>query len=294
MICPRCGTQPHKGARFCPKCGASLDDVMPMDEEIMQSGKQCNGQYQYGQNYNNQQYNRPPKKKNNFAVMLVIIISLVLLVIMAVVGYMTYTYIGIFKDDTPPSPMPSVDAILTPSPSPTTSPIPTPVSTQMPTLPPIDISTPVPVSGNMPSNNTSYVPAVKNPSYNTLKNSVYGFSCAYPTHFIDYDDGSASTLWAGCTSDGRARETIAVSPIGNETVSSSFDSYVASHPGTITYQTKGSDYYAISVRNGDKQQYKYCKFKNGNMYWFEFMSPCEELPIYSNYVDYVYNSITYY
>ena len=94
------------------------------------------------------------------------------------------------------------------------------------------------------------------------------------------------------SSDGRARELIAAEPTRGATVSSSMNNFISRHPGTVTYRTSGNDYYAICIRDGATEYYKYCKFKNGNMYWFEFISPSAEHEIYDVYINDIYASMS--
>lgn len=327
MICPKCGANTHDEAKFCPKCGADLQSNAPLDDGLTQpnaqqpygsqqyNNRQYSEQGQYGgQQYNNQQYNGqqqyggqqqfddwnahgggyvPPKEKKNvnLGVILGIVISSVIIFILAVVVvYMAWTGTGFFADKSEPSPTPA--ATVMPVASPTPMPTPSPVPTEMPTLPPVVLPTQTPFTGNNSSSgSSSYTAAVANPKYTTFKSDAYGFSCSYPSHFQVYNDGGTLTLWTGCTSDGRAREIIVATPVGNETVNSSFNTYTSSHRGSITYQTKGSDYYAVCINDGTTEYYKYCKFKNGNMYWFEFISPHSEHAIYDIYINDIYNSM---
>lgn len=267
---------------------------------------QNDGQQYGGQPYNNQQYNGqqyggqqygqmpagggyipPNDKKNNTGIIIGIVIASVVVFLIAVyMAFAAYSGMWPFGSSEKPEPTPTPAPISTPTPSPTSTP--TPVPTQMPTLPPINLPTQAPAVSSSSSSSSSS--AVANPTYTTFKSDAYGFSCAYPSHFKVYNDGGTLTLWTGCTSDGSAREIIVATPIGNETVNSSFNNYTSSHRGSITYQTKGSDYYAVCINDGTTEYYKYCKFKNGNMYWFEFISPHAEHAIYDIYINDIYNS----
>lgn len=323
MTCPKCGAQAHDEARFCPKCGEDLQSNMPMDDGLDQSQNQqpsYNGQQYNNQQYNNQQYSNqqygngqygsenqynnqpygnqqqgqmPPNgmytppygKKNNTGVIIGIVIASVVVFLIAVYTvYAAYSGMWPFGSNKEPEPAPTPTPISTPASTPASTPTPTPVPTQMPTLPPITLPTQAPAVSSSSSS------AVPNPTYTTFKSDAYGFSCAYPSHFKVYNDGGTLTLWTGSTSDGKAREIIVAMPIGSETVNSSFNNYTSSHRGSITYQTKGSDYYAVCINDGTTEYYKYCKFKNGNMYWFEFISPHAEHNIYDIYINDIYNS----
>ena len=41
---------------------------------------------------------------------------------------------------------------------------------------------------------------------------------------------------------------------------------------------------------GITEYYKYCKFRNGNMYWFEFISPHAYHDIYDVYINDIYGT----
>ncbi len=294
MKCPQCGTELDSDALFCPECGTYIGEqtaektdaaqeqqvfeepAAPAPEEIRQSSDFENLQqntkqqpYTNPQPYANQQQyiNNQPKKQTNPAIIVIIVLLSLLVVIGAV--FAGYLIMGGSSFGARPTPSPSPTPVPTATPRPTPTMRPTPVPTIAPA-----------VSG-----------AVKNPTYKVFKSDAYGFSCSYPSHFEVYNDGGTLTLWTGRSSDGSAREIIVATPAGGTTVNSGFNSYVSSHNGEILYQTKGSDYYAVNISDGTTEYYKYCKFKNGNMYWFEFISPHREHEIYDAYINDIYNSI---
>lgn len=275
MICPRCGAQVRDGAPFCPKCGATMQGVpntgMPTTPLTPNTGMP-----------NMQGGNPNGNKKSNLPVILAIAISgAVIFLVTFTIMFMAFAEVGPFE----PEPTP------TPTPVPTTAPTPIPQSTvqvvyvtQPPQAPPPQQAQNVPITSG----------AVANPSYSRYSSSEYGFSCSYPTHFSVYDDGGLVTLYTVQAPDGSAREIIAATPIGGASVSSSLNSYISDHPGSISYKTSGADYYAVNIKNGATEYYKYCKFKNGNMYWFEFISPTAEHEIYDVYINDIYQSMSIY
>ena len=66
--------------------------------------------------------------------------------------------------------------------------------------------------------------------------------------------------------------------------------YIQNHAGNVTYKTSGADYFAVTVNDGITEYYKYCKFRNGNMYWFEFISPHAYHDIYDVYINDIYGT----
>ena len=271
MICPRCGAQVRDGAPFCPKCGATMQGVA--NTGVPFSGNMMTGAPNSGMP------NMPGGgKKNNTPVILAIIISgAVIFLVTFVIMFMAFAEVGPFAPEPTPSP--------TPTPTPTVEPTPVP----QPTVQVVYITQPPQAPPQAPAK-TYTGGAIPNPSYKRYSSSEYGFSCNYPSHFSVYNDGGNITLYTVRSADGSARELIAATPVGNSTVSSSLNSYISSHPGNISYKTSGADYYAINIKNGATEYYKYCKFKNGNMYWFEFISPTAEHEIYDVYINDIYQS----
>ncbi len=270
--CPKCGAQVSDQAVFCPKCGASITDgVIP------------EGNYIAGSNM---------QRKNNAPLIAALIAVPVIIFIIAVtLAFMYGTHTGIFAPKATPTPTPTAVPTAEPTPAPTDVPAPTPevkvvYVTPQPPQPPQPTQAP-PVKKN-------YNAPVTNPTYYTYSDSDYGFSCAYPSHFKVYNDGGLVTRYTAQTADGSARIKIAGTPAGSATVSSELNNYISEHSGSVPYKTSGSDYYAVNVNNGVTRYYKYCKFKNGNMYWFEFIYPNEYENIYDGYINDIYNSFTIY
>lgn len=136
--------------------------------------------------------------------------------------------------------------------------------------------------------NTKFSQPVTNPSYEMYNDTEYGFQCSYPTHFSKYNDTDTATRYAVQSDDGRVKERICVKPQNGTTVEAELNSFISSFSGETTYKTSGSDYYAASIDEGTVEHYRFCKFKNGNMYWFEFHSPSNEHEIYDNYINDIY------
>lgn len=120
--------------------------------------------------------------------------------------------------------------------------------------------------------------------------SAYGFKCSYPSHFVVYNDGKAETLYSVEAPDGSAREIIATKSAADTSVGNELNFYIQNHAGNVTYKTSGADYFAVTVNDGITEYYKYCKFRNGNMYWFEFISPHAYHDIYDVYINDIYGT----
>ncbi|MBQ3426399.1 MAG: zinc ribbon domain-containing protein [Clostridia bacterium] len=256
MQCSRCGNNIREGADFCPRCGLTIRPV---------GG---NGEF-----YNN--YPKNNKNDNSKAIIAIVMVSVFVIVAAVIVcTLMLVSNSGGGKTEATSTP------ILTETPTPE------PTATPAPEVTPEVIYA---VEDRPAVNNV-----IPNPDYTRFSSSLYGYSINYPSHYIAYNDSSAGTLYAVQEPDGSAREIIAAMPIGNETVSSSMSSFISAHPGTITYQTSGNDYYAANIRNGDIEYYKYCKFRNGSMCWFEFIYPAALHSIYDGYINDIYKSIERY
>lgn len=262
-ICPKCGEQVSDQATFCPKCGASITNgVIP------------------GGNYVTD--NTP--EQNNAPIIAALIAAPVIIFIIAVtLVYMSGTHTGIFAPKTTPTPIPTATPTVKPTPEPTEVPMPTPE---------VKVVYVTPQPTQAPPAKKSYDMPVTNPTYYTYTDSDYGFSCSYPSHFKNYNDGDPFTRHTSQTADGSARLVITGTPISSATVSSELNKYISNHPGSVTYKTSGSDYYALSINNGTTRYYKYCKFRNGDMCWFELIYPSEYESIYDNYVNDIYDSFT--
>lgn len=276
MICPRCGAQMRDGAPFCPKCGATIQ--ISGTGSPMGGANPVNGN---GMPPNGMPPNMGGGKKNNTPIILAVIgVGALIFAIVMITAFMAFAEVGPFKPDPTPTPVP------TPTPTVEPTPIPQPTAQVVYVTQPPQQQTVVVQVPQQPQTN-----AVSNPSYKRYSSSEYGYSINYPSHFSVYNDGGTTTLYTVQSSDGSARELIAATPTGGATVSSSLNSYISSHQGSVSYKTSGSDYYAVNIKNGAVEYYKYCKFKNGNMYWFEFISPTADHDIYDTYINDIYNSI---
>lgn len=275
MVCPRCNAQLHDTATFCPICGTPAGQNNNIPKPPNNGGYPPNNST--GNNMNN-------NNKKLIAVMIALVGVLIVIISIIIVKSVFDKGSGMSGGGGGGG---SVSIHSTTQPGATYTPVPTAVPTPVPTLAP----TPTPQVIYVTPEPAYEV--TQGTSYSTYHSSKYGFSCAYPSNFRVYDDGGTLYLYTLRSQDGLAEQKIAAKPIGGETVSSSMNAFIADHPGTITYQTSGSNYYALSIKTGSVEYYKYCKFRNGNMYWFEFMSPYRQHDYYDIVINDVYNSITY-
>ena len=180
----------------------------------------------------------------------------------------------------------------TSTPMPTPMPLPTATPTQMPEVTPqIVYVTQEPQQANVPPQQPRQdTGVVAHPSYTMYNSSAYGFKCSYPSHFVVYNDGKAETLYSVEAPDGSAREIIATKSAADTSVGNELNFYIQNHAGNVTYKTSGADYFAVTVNDGITEYYKYCKFRNGNMYWFEFISPHAYHDIYDVYINDIYGT----
>ena len=258
MVCPKCGAQISDGATFCPVCGAAA----------LQNNQQ-----------NNQYYNPPVPPQGgmnnrNDKAMIIIICAAAAAALFVVVAVTSFLLMGggfSFGAKETPTPIPTVEPEPTPVPIPTPQIVYVPVQAEEPPPPPQEQ-----VGG-----------------YRTYYNGDYGFSCDYPASFVMYDDGGTLTLHTVRSPDWSGIERIVAMPNSGETVGSSSSQFLANHPGEVTYSSTGSDYYALTVRCGEMEYYRYCKFAKGNLYWFEFEYPSSQHDMYDVYINDVYRSFSY-
>ena len=260
MNCPKCGFPVSNTATFCPKCGSSMINIPPVNRGY-NSG--------YNQNHNS--------NNNNNILMLIIGIAAALIICVAA-AIITFTIWENGNSEPSPSPSPS------PSPTPTVEP------TAMPT-PTVQVVYVTQQPVNPPPHNQN--PSAVNPgeSYKTYYSSQYGFSCNYPASFVLYNDNGTLTLLTARSADGLATEKIVAKRNEGETVSSELNAFSRLHGGYVDYKSTGSDYFAVRLKNGSSEYYKYCKFANGNLYWFEFAYPADQNAIYDNYINDIYSTL---
>lgn len=257
MNCPRCNQPVNDNDVFCQNCG----------ERII---SRSNNEGEYG---------KPPKNnKNNNAAVLIIGILSALVICVAAALIMYFVYSGSVKANATPSPMP------TPAASPTAQVV---YVTPEPT-PQVIYVTPQPPQAPPPANNAP-APQPDISGYRTYYSDKYSFGCNYPASFIPYDD-YGSTLYTLQSPDGLATEKISAKANSGETVNSELNYFLAI--GSVEYKSSGKDYFAARVRNGSTYYYKYCKFKNGNLYWFEFSYPVSQHGVYDSYINDIYSSIS--
>lgn len=269
MYCNNCGTKVPDDATFCPNCGNN-----------MQSQKQLNGiKNDFSKNTNG---NKHSKKNNNNTALIVAIIVATLIVFISA-GLIMF---NVMSGSSPFAPKATSTPMPTPMPLPTATPTPMPEVT-----PQIVYVTQEPQQANVPPQQPRQdTGVVAHPSYTMYNSSAYGFKCSYPSHFVVYNDGKAETLYSVEAPDGSARKIIATKSAADTSVGNELNFYIQNHAGNVTYKTSGADYFAVTVNDGITEYYKYCKFRNGNMYWFEFISPHAYHDIYDVYINDIYGT----
>lgn len=256
MKCYNCGADLPDNAAFCGNCGAQ----------------------QNMQNYENPYYGNHNNNNNKPLLIILIVLSLIALLTAVILGTFIITDRKLNGAKETPSPVPSATASASPSP------------TAAPTVTPQIIYVTEAPGGRVPPP-PAQPPAVQEAGYRTYYSSKYNFSCIYPASFSVYDDNGTLTLYTLKSSDGMGIEKIAAKPNQGETVNSELTAYKRAYGGTVTYESSGDNYFAVNIINGSMEYYKYCKFKNGNLYWFEFIYPHAQHDIYDIYVNDVYQSM---
>ncbi len=271
MMCPKCGGYINDDATFCPKCGTAISNGEPMAPMTGMNGMPPVPPPPMPNNNGN---------NNNKGIIVAVCVGAAVLVF-AVVMILTFLVVS---DNSP----------FAPKPTPTPAPTPVPTATPAPPAPtPQIVYVPVQEEKGTPAPAPKQESKPSSGGYKTYYSETYDFSCAYPADFTVYNDGGTLTLYTVRSQDGRAVEKIVAKPNQGETVSSSRAQYLSEHPGTIIYEATGSDYYACNVRNGSMEYYRFCKFANGNLYWFDFDSPASQHELYDVYINDIYNSLSY-
>ena len=267
MYCNNCGAKLPDDAGFCPNCGNNV-----------QSQNQLNNiQSDFSKNTgtNGNKHSKKNNKNNTALIISVIVAALVVFISAGLIMF------NIMSGSSPFAPKET--PIPTMMPLPTTTPTPVPEVT-----PQIIYVTTEPQQANVPPQPPAQQSVVTSPTYTMYNSSAYGFKCSYPSHFTVYNDGKAETLYSVMAPDGSAREIIATRTASGTSVGNELDYYIQSHVGSVTYKTSGADYFAVNINDGSTEYYKYCKFRNGNMYWFEFISPHIYHDIYDVYINDIY------
>ena len=255
MMCPKCGAYISDDATFCPQCGMTIYENNPDMRTTNQGGTQQSG-------------------GNDNRGLIILVCSIAAAVIFVAIATLSF----LFMSGNSP-----FGAKETPAPAPTPTPAPAPTP-QIVYVPQPETH---PQAVNPPSQQSSAT------GYSTFHSDRYNFSCKYPASFIPYNDGGTLTLYTLRSPDGQGTEKIVAKPNEGETVSSSSAEFLSAHPGTITYESVGDDYYAYSVLSGSTETYRYCKFAKGNLYWFEFSYPYSQLDVYDKYINDIYGSFSY-
>lgn len=267
MRCQNCGAEVRSGAQFCQNCGARIDRL-PERNRV----------------YDGQRYASNRGGKQNEVNPLVIVIIILAAIILFGAAFLVSNQImggGLFVKATP-----------TPSPTP----VPTPIATEAPAPTPqivyVTPQQPVPPPPQQPADTEN---VVRYPSYSTYNSSKFGFRCNYPSHYLTYNDGLNTSLYTVRSADGNAIQKICAKVNEGETVQGQLQNFIDTHRGYVDYKTSGSDYFAVSIINGTMHSYKYCKFKYGNLYWFEFeYNTSSYADVYDSYINDIYKSFSIY
>lgn len=260
MNCPKCGTQLSEGATFCPHCGSSTGNGYR--NPTPPNGNNYGGG---GRGQNN----------NTTVIIIVAIVAAVVCILAAIITFAAYNQ-GEKNAEATPTPMPTPTIQATPDI--TTAPA--------PTVQVVYVTEPPSTASQSRSNTSSQS------GYKSFYSDEYAFKCDYPASFVAYNDGGTLTLHTVRSQDGTADEKIVAKPNEGETPNSEYKRFLNMHPGTVEYDTIGSSYFAINVDNGVTEYYKYCKFENGNLYWFEMYYPSSQHDLYDKYINDIYRSIT--
>ena len=134
--------------------------------------------------------------------------------------------------------------------------------------------------------------AVSSPQYKTYFDETFGFSIAYPTHFINVNSLDGVLRKEFTSADGSAVFRInAGYNRGNVTPAELNSRFCALYGGEVTYHPVENSWFAISIVEGDNCRYAFYRVKNGKVYGFEFHVDTANLDIYRNYIETIYDTL---
>jgi hypothetical protein len=295
MKCPNCGAENSNDSQYCANCGHPVetsynDNYNNSYNNDYNHNNQTN--YNGGRSYSNQN-NKKPKGTNPLVIVIIVLVAIILFIVAFIAANSLMSGNNPFvKATSSPSPTLEPTPVVTETPAPTPEVIyitPEPQQAQQPPQqPPNQQPAQVP-----PAPQRENESVVRYPSYSTYSSSSFNFSCNYPSHFSSYNDGLNTSLYTVRSSDGNAIEKICAKTNEGETVQGQLQNFIDTHRGTVDYKTSGSDYFAASIVNGTMHYYKYCKFKNGNLYWFEFeYNTADYADVYDEYINDIYRSFS--
>ena len=273
MKCKYCGQELAGDELFCGNCGTRIDRA---ESETLA-----------------RDYPKTAKQKNYTMIAVIIASVAVLFAACAGIGY-------IFIHDNKNNDEQILAAAVSTSPAATQSPQVSPTPTIPPT-PNVVYVTPEPTPqiiyvtqepGKEPPTRRNYS-VVRTPIYDTYYDSDFNFSCQYPEHFNMYIDSNHENRYTVSAPDGTAVQKIYArsNADGSLTVDSALADFKRSVGGRVDYETSGSDYFAVRMKNGERYYYKYCKFKNGRVVGFEFDFDVDLFDVYDGYINDIYNSL---
>lgn len=295
MYCGNCGQEVEPGSTFCGNCGQPVNEINGEGQQNFE--QQPTGTEVY------RQPKKPKKQRDGSPALYIIVI--VLGIALAILIGLAAAWIVYHPDEeqdrgatqatvspqateaVSASPSPSLTAEATISPTPQVI-TPSPAAVRTMTPPPV-----VQPNAGQSGGYRQGASAVKNPSYRTYRDVDFSFSCNYPAHFIVYNDNDNTHRYTVAAEDGSAALIIGAVQ-GTTTGEEGISSFQQNYGGYIDYQTKGNDYYAVSLISGNECHYKYCKQSGGKQRWFEFHSSAEYSDTYSQYIDAIYKSMNFF
>lgn len=131
-----------------------------------------------------------------------------------------------------------------------------------------------------------------NPGYNTIQDSKFDYKISFPRHFKQDRMVKASSRSQYASYDGsvyfRASAAFNDSSLTPEDVR---DEFYETYGGDIIYDPSGDNWVALSCNDGHNYHYMYFRKADGIIKGFEFHFAGEEnFDIYSEYIDYIYDS----
>lgn len=127
--------------------------------------------------------------------------------------------------------------------------------------------------------------------FDTYTNSQYNFYCAYPTEFNSTSPQGINAVKSYTSPDGNATMTIRACPNPNGiTIDAALNDFFHSFGGVVTKNSKGDDWYVVSINNSGKSHYRKCLIKEGNIYCVDFEYNTEDSYRYEYCIENIENN----
>lgn len=129
--------------------------------------------------------------------------------------------------------------------------------------------------------------ALSNVNYDVRSDPEFDFDYAVPDFFERYNDGKNEHRYTAKAPDGSASLLVGARKSKGQTVRQSFEEYVSEH-GEPEFEQQMEDRYTVRISRDGECYYKYCVFREGTVYWFEFIYDQAQKAVYEPFTKELY------